>query len=192
MKRSDKMFKTLKTITAVFAVLLLAAGTTPVFAAPSPQEMACEQTYSVQADDWLSKLADKFYGDIQTYPAIVSATNAIAQTDSEYATIDNPDLIEIGWVLCIPSAADAQATMDGMMMDDGTMLDDGTMVDEGAMMDDGTMTDDGQMMDDGTVSDDHETMDDGSMSDDGGMMDGEGTMDDGSTSDDGTMGSSDN
>jgi hypothetical protein len=71
-------------------------------------------------------LADKFYGDIQAYPAIVAATNAIAQTDSEYATIDNPDLIEIGWVLCIPSAADAQVTMDGMMMGSGNMLTDRT------------------------------------------------------------------
>ena len=75
------MFKSPKTITAVLSLLLLIVGTTPVFAASPSPAMACEQTYSVQADDWLSKLADKFYGDIYAYPAIVDATNAIAQTD---------------------------------------------------------------------------------------------------------------
>ena len=39
-----------------------------------------------------------------------------AQDDGSYATIANPDLIEIGWKMCIPSAADAQAMMDKMMM----------------------------------------------------------------------------
>ena len=42
--------------------------------------MACQENYTVQADDWLSKLADKFYGDIFAYPAIFEATNADFQT----------------------------------------------------------------------------------------------------------------
>ncbi len=67
----------------------------------------------VQADDWLSKISDKEYGDILAYPAIVQATNARAATDSTYATIENPDLIEPGWKLCIPSPADAQALLTG-------------------------------------------------------------------------------
>ncbi|HXV99254.1 MAG TPA: LysM peptidoglycan-binding domain-containing protein, partial [Anaerolineae bacterium] len=62
------------------------------------------QAYIVQADDWLSKLADKFYGDIFAYPTIVEATNAKAQEDSSFATITNPDLIEIGQKLWIPEA----------------------------------------------------------------------------------------
>jgi rhamnose transport system substrate-binding protein len=87
----------------VMLVLLLAA--TSAFA---QEGVACEEDYSVQADDWLSKLADKFYGDIFAYPAIFEATNAMAKTDSSYATIANPDLIEPGWKLCIPSLEDAQ------------------------------------------------------------------------------------
>lgn len=90
----------------VMLVLLLAA--TSAFA---QEGVACEEDYSVQADDWLSKLADKFYGDIFAYPAIFDATNAAAQTDSSYATIANPDLIEPGWKLCIPSLEDAQALL---------------------------------------------------------------------------------
>jgi rhamnose transport system substrate-binding protein len=91
-------------------VLLLTAATT-AFAAPMQQDVACAEDYSVQADDWLSKLADKFYGDIFAYPAIFEATNAAAQADSSYATIANADLIEPGWKLCIPSQEDAQALL---------------------------------------------------------------------------------
>jgi hypothetical protein len=60
------------------------------------------QEYVVQADDWLSKLSDKFYGDIFAYPIIVEATNTRAAEDATFAVIDNPDLIEIGQKLWIP------------------------------------------------------------------------------------------
>jgi rhamnose transport system substrate-binding protein len=83
-------------------------------AALAQEAVACEEDYSVQADDWLSKIADKFYGDVLAFPAIFEATNAAAQAGGgSYATIENPDLIEPGWVLCIPSAEDAQALLGG-------------------------------------------------------------------------------
>jgi len=66
------------------------------------------QAYIVQADDWLSKLADKFYGDMFTYPVIVDATNAKAAGDSSFAVIYNPDLIEIGQKLWIPARSDGE------------------------------------------------------------------------------------
>jgi hypothetical protein len=75
-------------------------------------QVTCEQDYSVQADDWLSKLADKFYGDVFAYPAIFAATNAKAAVDDSYTTIQNPNLIEIGWKLCLPGAEDAQALLE--------------------------------------------------------------------------------
>ena len=80
-----------------------------VLAAPSAQEGG--QDYTVQADDWLSKLADKFYGDPLAYAAIVEATNAKATTDSNYAAIDNPDVIEVGQKLFIPTAQEASALL---------------------------------------------------------------------------------
>ena len=64
------------------------------------EEVACESDVVVQADDWLSKLADKFYGDPLAFPAIADATNAKAATDDSYAKIANVDVIEIGWKLC--------------------------------------------------------------------------------------------
>jgi ABC-type glycerol-3-phosphate transport system substrate-binding protein len=81
------------------------------FAAPPAQEPTCEQVVTVQAADWLSKLADKYFGNVMAYPVIVEATNQKNAVDSSFARIDNPDLIEPGWKLCIVSAEDAKAIL---------------------------------------------------------------------------------
>lgn len=103
----------LKNFTKILMIALLLALLVPTATAVLAQEkpVACEQDYSVQAQDWLSKLADKYYGDKLAYPAIFDATNAMAKTDKSYATIADANVIEPGWKLCIPSAADAQALM---------------------------------------------------------------------------------
>lgn len=88
---------------AILAALVLYLVPTAALA----QDVTCENDAIVQADDWLSKLADKFYGDLLAYPAIVEATNQANASDDSYARIDNPDLIEPGWKLCIPSVEDA-------------------------------------------------------------------------------------
>ncbi len=72
----------------------------PVLSASSEEE---GQAYIVQANDWLSKLADKFYDDPFAYDNIVTATNKMATTDDSFTFIDNPDLIEIGQKLWIPT-----------------------------------------------------------------------------------------
>ena len=41
------------------------------------------QVYVVEPGDWLSNLAREFYNDAQSWPAIVSATNAKAVIDRE-------------------------------------------------------------------------------------------------------------
>jgi len=99
-------------ITLLLLVLLTLPAASLAHSAGSGQAqepVACEQSYTVQVGDWLSKLADKYYGDMMAYPAIVTATNG--QSDETYASIENPDLIEPGWTLCIPSAGDAAALM---------------------------------------------------------------------------------
>jgi iron complex transport system substrate-binding protein len=101
-----------KTIALFLLLGLLWSGSgAMVLAAPPPQ--AEGEAYIVQADDWLSKLAEKFYGDIFAYPAIVAATNAKAAADDSYAVITNPDLIEIGQKLFIPQAEAAIALLAG-------------------------------------------------------------------------------
>ncbi len=66
-------------------------------------DTGCAEEYVVQADDWLSKIADKFYGDILAYPAIFDATNAAAAAGGAYDVIADPNVIEVGQVLCIPA-----------------------------------------------------------------------------------------
>jgi tungstate transport system substrate-binding protein len=81
-------------------------------AAPLSQEaVTCQQEVIVQADDWLSKIAEKIYGDVFAYPAIVQATNAKQAEDATFALIENADVIEIGWKLCIPSPEAAQVML---------------------------------------------------------------------------------
>lgn len=48
-------------------------------------------SYTVQENDWLSKIAGRAYGDISKYQAIAQANN-----------ISNPDRIEVGTVLKLP------------------------------------------------------------------------------------------
>ena len=100
------------TILGIFAVMALLLGQMP--ATVQAQEVACESEVVVQADDWLSKIADKFYGNVLAFPAIVEATNA---QGGDFPAITNPDVIEPGWKLCIPSTEFAQATIgsDAMM-----------------------------------------------------------------------------
>ena len=95
----------------LLSLLALLAVQAAVAAPPAQdQEMvACEQEVVVQADDWLSKIAEKVYGDVLAYPAIAEATNAQHAVDDSFAMIENVDVIEVGWKLCVPSPADAQA-----------------------------------------------------------------------------------
>jgi hypothetical protein len=71
----------------------------------------CESDVVVQTDDWLSKLAEKFYGTALAFPLIYNATNIKAAEDKSYATIKIPDLIEPGWKLCIPNPTYMQAVL---------------------------------------------------------------------------------
>jgi glucose/mannose transport system substrate-binding protein len=56
-------------------------------------------------------LADKFYVDAKAYWAIMSATNHANAEDPSYAKIVNPDAIEVGDKLQIPSNEEAVAFM---------------------------------------------------------------------------------
>jgi spermidine/putrescine transport system substrate-binding protein len=95
-----------KIINVVSILLLLAVMLTlsPVVALAQEGEVACENDVVVQADDWLSKIAEKFYGDVLAFPAIAEATNAKAAVDDSYAVIVNVNLIEPGWKLCMAQA----------------------------------------------------------------------------------------
>ena len=101
----------MKNLSKSLLIVVFVLSLLPQHVAAAPlHQTACEQDVTVQADDWLSKLSEKFYGDVLAFPAIVEATNAAG---GDYATITNPDVIEPGWKLCIPGGADAQALLEG-------------------------------------------------------------------------------
>lgn len=105
------MFKLLMRTMWSLLVVVGLVGLLPATALAGPpqqQAVACEQTYAVQAGDWLSRIAQDTYGDTAAYAAIVQATNAQAEG---FATIDNPDVIEVGWNLCLPSQSEAMAML---------------------------------------------------------------------------------
>ncbi len=97
-------------VLSLLVIISMLAVCVPVVAAAPPAQ-AKSQDYIIVKDDWLSKLADKYLGNRLSYPAIVALTNDKAAKDNSYAKIDNPDRIEVGWKLYIPSAEEAAAYM---------------------------------------------------------------------------------
>jgi hypothetical protein len=98
-----------KSIVIFVVVALLVAFAVPFAGAAPVQQMDEGQEYVVQASDWLSKIAEKFYGDPLAYPTIVDGTNAKAAEDSSFTEITNPDVIEVGQKLWISAAGEAES-----------------------------------------------------------------------------------
>jgi len=95
-----------KTLTFVMLLAMLALLVPATSAAPL---QAGGEDYTIAGADWLSKLADKYFGNILAWPAIMATTNQKHLEDSSYAFIENADLIEPGWKVWIPSAEEAEA-----------------------------------------------------------------------------------
>jgi peptide/nickel transport system substrate-binding protein len=101
-----------KVIQAITTLLFFTVTATLLSTTTLAQEaVTCESDVVVQADDWLSKIADKFYGNALAFPAIADATNAKAATDNSYTAISDVNLIEPGWKLCLPEAAEVSALL---------------------------------------------------------------------------------
>ncbi len=94
---------TKKLVYLVLLVSLLVMAVPAVALAQGPDG----QEYTIQKDDWLSKLADKYLGNVLAYDAIVEANNMKAAEDTRFQAIENPDVIEPGWVIWIPAATEA-------------------------------------------------------------------------------------
>lgn len=91
--------------TLIIGIIVVGLGwafTSIVYAA-SPPGQADGREYVVQADDWLSQLAEKYLGDGNLWPRIVEATNARAAIDPRLAVIENPNVIYPGQIVFIPT-----------------------------------------------------------------------------------------
>ncbi|HEY84515.1 MAG TPA: META domain-containing protein [Chloroflexi bacterium] len=102
-----------KCITLITLFVLLTLVLPGAVMAQNPVE--CEVEYTVQAGDWLSKIAEKYMGDALAYEQLVELANASA--DDACTNIDNPDLIEPGWIICIPKVEGA-AAVSGVLSED--------------------------------------------------------------------------
>ena len=94
-------------ITLVLAAML----TVPPGSTRAQTNVVCETDVTVQSDDWLSKIAEKAYGDVLAYAVIAEATNTKAVLDNSYTFIDDPNIIEPGWKLCLPSVGEAEIAL---------------------------------------------------------------------------------
>lgn len=95
-------------IVLLFVVVNL---TPPVQAASAAQAATCATDYVVQAGDSIGTIAQKYFGNILVYPAIIEATRLAAQRDSRYASLADANVIEAGQVICIPGTEQAQALL---------------------------------------------------------------------------------
>jgi heat shock protein HslJ len=92
--------KTMKKLLQVVVVLLVVMLLAPL--APQAQTgLQCAEEYVVDVGDTLASIAEKTLNDPLAYPALLVLSNAAP--DDAYDNIDDPNIIEEGWTVCIPS-----------------------------------------------------------------------------------------
>ena len=97
-----------------FAVLVLVAlvlTLLPAGALAAPPGQA--KVYTVQPGETLSTIAEKEYGDVLAYPAIVYYSNISAKTDATVTKIVDPNAVKPGDVLALPTADQVTAYLAG-------------------------------------------------------------------------------
>lgn len=92
---------------------------------PTPKPISCEvapitsqaagQPYQIQAGDWLSKIANREYGNPLNYRAIVQYTNQQCRIDNTFSCIENPDRVQPDWTIYLPTAAEIEAYWSGQI-----------------------------------------------------------------------------
>jgi peptide/nickel transport system substrate-binding protein len=98
-------------VLSLLMVVILLVCLLPIASVAGAAPLAQGESYTVQADDSLWLVAEKYLGNGAAYPAIMDATNKKAAEDATFATIVNASVIQPGWKLWIPSADEAAAFM---------------------------------------------------------------------------------
>lgn len=91
-------------------ILLLALLPAITIAAPPLQTGGA---YTVQAEDTLGKISEKEYGDPLAYTAIVYFNNQRAIEDETFNLIEDPNIVEPGWTIYLPTPEEANAYLIG-------------------------------------------------------------------------------
>lgn len=97
----------------LFTFIIVAVTAGRVSAAPPHQEPGDGQPYTIQAQDSLLGLAERYYQNYAAWPAIQMATNAKAAQDSRFTAIENTDQLSVGQLIWIPSAKEAERLLGG-------------------------------------------------------------------------------
>jgi len=106
MSRSRK-----SSVLSLLLVVILLVCLLPIASVAGAAPLAQGESYTVQADDSLWLVAEKYLGNGAAYPAIMDATNKKAAEDATFATIVDAGVIQPGWKLWIPAADEAAAFM---------------------------------------------------------------------------------
>ena len=106
------MFRSRKlSVLSLLMALILLVCLLPMASVAGAAPLAQGESYTVQKDDSLWNIAEKYLGNGAAYPAIVDATKKKAAEDATFATIFSPSVIQPGWKLWIPAADEAAAFM---------------------------------------------------------------------------------
>ncbi len=95
--------------TIIVTVLAIVVMMLPAAAGAAPSNQG--QSYTVQKDDSLWLIAEKYLGSGAAFMAIVQATNAKHAEDSSFAEITDASLIQPGWKLWIPTKEEAESLL---------------------------------------------------------------------------------
>jgi peptide/nickel transport system substrate-binding protein len=95
--------------TIIISVLAIVVMVLPAAAGAAPLSQG--ESYTVQKDDSLWLIAEKYLGSGAAYMAIVQATNAKQTEDASFAMITDAALIQPGWKLWIPSKEEAETLL---------------------------------------------------------------------------------
>ncbi len=83
-------------------ILMTAQGAPKRVVLAQSTAATCASDVIVQPGDTLSLIAGRTMGNLASYNAILTATNAKAAQDPTYATLANANVLVVGWKLCVP------------------------------------------------------------------------------------------
>lgn len=102
-----------KKILGLILLLALVICLFPLTAAAAPPKPAEGENYTLQADEWLSVVAEAAFGDPLAYKAIVYYHNLKAAEDTSLQHISNYDEVTEGWTVYIPTAEEVDVYFNG-------------------------------------------------------------------------------
>jgi peptide/nickel transport system substrate-binding protein len=112
LRRRKTMFRSRKSsVPSLFLAVILLVCLLPMASVAGAAPLAQGESYTVQKDDNLWIIAEKYLGSGAALMAIVQATNAKQVEDPSFAEITDAALIQPGWKLWIPSKEEAESLL---------------------------------------------------------------------------------